>query len=72
METLELRKQIVTKKMELGTLWDQPDVDREKVEKLSAELADLQAELEKKQDKYLLQCRKEFGDKGWACPGGWR
>lgn len=70
METLELRKQIVTKKMELSTLWDQPEVDEEKVKKLSTELADLQAELEKKQDKYLLQCRKEFGDKGWACPGG--
>ncbi|MHC4354168.1 MAG: periplasmic heavy metal sensor [Planctomycetota bacterium] len=71
METLELRKQLVTKQMELETLWDQPDVDQKKVEKLSDEVAELQAELGKKHDKYLLQCRKDFGDKGWRCPGGW-
>jgi Spy/CpxP family protein refolding chaperone len=71
METLELRKQLVTKQMELETLWDQPDVDQKKVEKLSDEVAELQAELGKKHDKYLLQCRKDFGDKGWNCPGGW-
>jgi len=70
-ETLELRKQLVTKQMELETLWAQPDVDHNKVEKLSDEVAGLQAELGKKHDKYLLQCRKEFGDKGWSCPGGW-
>ncbi len=70
METLELRKQLATKQMELETLWDQPDVNQERIEKLSAEVAELKAELEKKQDKYLLQCRKQFGDKGWACPGG--
>lgn len=69
METLELRKQLATKQMELETLWDQPDVNQERIEKLSAEVAELKAELEKKQDKYLLQCRKQFGDKGWACPG---
>ena len=72
METLELRKELATKQMELETLWDQPDVEQERVQKLSDEVAELQAELQKKQDKYLLQCRKKFGDKGWACPGGWR
>lgn len=71
METLELRKQFAAKQMELETLWNQPDVDQQKVEKLSEEVADLQAELKKKRDKYLLKCRKQFGDYGWACPGGW-
>jgi Spy/CpxP family protein refolding chaperone len=70
-ETLELRKQLVTKQMELETLWSQTDVDQKKVEKLSDEVAQLQAELGKKRDRFLLQCRKEFGDRGWACPGGW-
>jgi Spy/CpxP family protein refolding chaperone len=70
-ETLELRKQLVTKQMELETLWAQPDVDRPKAEKLSEEIADLQAQLSKKRDKCLVQCRKHFGDLGWTCPGGW-
>jgi Spy/CpxP family protein refolding chaperone len=70
-ETLELRKQLVTSQMEIETLWSQPDVDRTRIEKLSGEIADLQAKLWKKRDKYLLQCRKEFGDLGWSCPGGW-
>lgn len=72
METLEIRKQLAAKHMELETLWAQPNVDPTKVEKLSNEVAELGAELGKKRDKYLLQCRKEFGDQGWACPGGWR
>lgn len=72
METLELRQQLATKQIELDTLWAQPDVDKEKVEKLSGEVAQLQAELAKKHDKYLLRCREEFGDQGWSCPGrGW-
>jgi Spy/CpxP family protein refolding chaperone len=71
METLDLRKQLVTKQLELETMWDQPDVDQKKIEKLSDEVGDLQAELGKKHDKYLLKCRKDFGDKGWSCPGGW-
>jgi Spy/CpxP family protein refolding chaperone len=71
-DTLELRKQLVTTQMELETLWAQSDVHPEKVEKLYSEVAQLQPALGKKRDKYLLQCRKEFGDQGWACPGGWR
>jgi zinc resistance-associated protein len=71
-DTLELRKQLAAKRVELETLWDQPDVDEARIEKLSAEVADLQAELSRKHDKYLMSCHKEFGDKGWACPGmGW-
>lgn len=72
METLEIRKQLAAKHMELETLWAQPNVDSIKVEKLSNEVAELEAELGKKRDKHLLRCRKEFGDQGWACPGGWR
>jgi Spy/CpxP family protein refolding chaperone len=72
METLEIRKQLAVKQMELETLWAQPNVDPTKVEKLSREVAELEAELAKKRDKHLLQCRKEFGNQGWACPGGWR
>ena len=26
--------------------------------------------MEQKHDQYLTQCRQEFGDRGWACPGG--
>ena len=70
-ETLELRKQLVTKQMELETLWAQPDVDQKKVEKLSNEVADLQSQLWKKRDQYLMQCRQGFADHEWACPGGW-
>lgn len=69
-DTLEIRKQLVSKQLELETYWDQPDVDQAKIEKLSDEIAELQAELAKKYDSYLLQCRKQFGDRGWACPGG--
>jgi len=70
MDTLELRKQLAAKQMELETLWAQPNVDTARVEKLSKEVADLEAKLWKKRDKYLLQCRQQFGDQGWACPGG--
>jgi len=72
MDTLKLRKELVAKQTEIQTLWAQPNVDRTKVQKLSNEVAELQAELLKKRDKYLLQCRQEFGDQGWQCPGkGW-
>ena len=72
METLELRKQLASKQMELETLWAQPDVEKARVEKLSEELAALEGELAKKRSKYLLQCRHKFGNKGWACPSsGW-
>ena len=70
METLETRKQLATKQIELDTLWSQPNVDSNKVEKLSGEVAELEAELAKKRDKYLVQCRTQFGNQGWSCPGG--
>ncbi len=69
MDTLELRKKLATKRIEVKTLWAQPNVDRARIEKLSDEIAELYAELSKKRDKYLLKCRHEFGDQGWRCPG---
>jgi Spy/CpxP family protein refolding chaperone len=70
METLELRRQLASKRVELETLWAQPDVDKAKIEKLSEEIGKLESELAKERSKYLMQCRHKFGDKGWACPGG--
>jgi Spy/CpxP family protein refolding chaperone len=68
-ETMEIRKQLATRQIELETLWAQPEVDEARIEKLSEEVADLKAQLWKKHDKYVLQCRQEFGDRGWECPG---
>ena len=70
-DTLELRKQLATKQIELETLWAQPDVDRKKVQKLSDEVGELRRQLWKKRDQHLIQCRQQFGDQDWACPGGW-
>ena len=69
-DTLELRKQLTAKQMELQTLWAQPNIDQAALEKLSNEVAELRAQLWKKRDQYLMQCRKELGDQGWCCPGG--
>jgi hypothetical protein len=72
LETMEIRKHLGTRQIELETLWAQPEVDQTRIEKLSEEVANFKAELWKKHDKYVLQCRKEFGDRGWECPGhGW-
>jgi Spy/CpxP family protein refolding chaperone len=70
MDTLELRKQLAAKRIELRTLWVQPNVDDKKVEQLADGITDLKAALMKKRDKYLLECRRELGDHGWCCPGG--
>jgi Spy/CpxP family protein refolding chaperone len=70
-DTLELRKQLATKRIELETLWAQPDVDCKKVEKLANEVADLRAQLSKKRDQYLIQCRQQFKDQDWVCPTVW-
>lgn len=68
-DTLALRQQVVSKQLELEMLWHQPQMDDEKIQKISGELADLETQLKKKHDQYLLKCRKEFGDQTWACPG---
>jgi Spy/CpxP family protein refolding chaperone len=67
-ESLPLRQQIVNKQMELQTLWEDESPDRPKIKELSDEIADLQAQLMKKRNDFLIQCREKFGDKGWACP----
>jgi Spy/CpxP family protein refolding chaperone len=70
METMETRKQIAVKRIELEALWAQPDFDRAKIEKLSNELSELYAKRMKACDNYELKARKEFGQLGWACPIG--
>jgi hypothetical protein len=70
MESMETRKQIAVKRIELETLWAQPDFDRERVEKLSSELSDLHKEQMKACDRYVIKAREEFGKLGWACPLG--
>ncbi len=68
-DTLSLRQQMASKKLTLEMLWHQPQVDEEEIGKISSELADLETQLKKKHDQYLLQCRKAFGNQEWACPG---
>jgi hypothetical protein len=68
-EALETRQQLAVRQLELKSLWMQPEVDEERVEKLSNEVADLKAQLWKMHDKYVMKCRKDFGAKGWECPG---
>ena len=69
-ETLSLRQELGAKQMELETLWDQQDPDPEKVKALSKRIAEIRSQLDQKHDDYLMQCRQEFGDLGWSCPGG--
>ncbi len=70
MDTMELRKKLAANRIELKTLWAQPEVNQTRIEKLSDEIAKLSAELSKKRDKHLMRCRKELGDLDWDCPGG--
>ena len=71
MDTMDLRMKLAAKRVELRTLWAQPEMDKDRINKLSDEVAMLQAELLKKRNQHLLQCRQKFGDQGWDCPGGW-
>jgi hypothetical protein len=57
--------------MELTTLWAQPVFESVRVEKLSDEVAQLQAELAKKRGQHLIKCRQQFGGENWTCPGIW-
>ena len=68
--TLPLRQQFAAKRLELQTAWAQPKVDDAKIEKLCGEMAELYTRRMKKRTQYLLECRREFGDLGWVCPGG--
>lgn len=69
-DTLKLRQELAAKRIELQSLWSQPKPDQARVRQLSNEVAEMQAKLAKQRDQYLQQCREQFGDKGWACPGG--
>ena len=69
--TLDLRKNLAAKRVELRTLWAQPDIDKDRIDKLSDEVAELRAKLSKKRSQHLLQCRQKFGGQDWDCPGGW-
>ena len=68
METLDLRQKLVGNQIALDTLWAQPEVDKDRIQKLADETADLWADLEKKRNRYLTDCRLQFGDLGWSCP----
>ena len=69
-DTLVLRQQLTAKQLELEMLWHQPDLNEERIGKLSGEVAELETQLLKKRNAYLIECRKDFGGQGWACPGG--
>lgn len=69
-DTLPMRQELSSKRMELETLWDQPNPDPEKVKALSDRINELRLNLQQKHDEYLMSCRRQFGDRGWACPGG--
>jgi Spy/CpxP family protein refolding chaperone len=71
-EILPLRQELSAKQMELETLWDQKNPDTAKIKPLSDRITELRFKLDQKYDGYLTQCRQEFGDRGWACPGGGR
>lgn len=68
-ETLPLRQKLVTKQMEIQTLWQAENPDSKKIKDLSDEVSDLQAQLLKKRNDFLIQSRNKFGDQGWSCPG---
>jgi Spy/CpxP family protein refolding chaperone len=69
--TLDLRKQLILKQMELSTLWAQPTIDSEKATKLSHDVATLQAEMIRKRAQHLITCRDQLGGEHWTCPGIW-
>jgi hypothetical protein len=71
-DTLPLRQELSAKEMEMETLWDQRNPDPEKMKELSGRVSELRSQLDQKHDDYLVQCRQQFGDRGWACPGGGR
>ena len=52
-ETLELRQQLASKRIELTTLAAQPDADQAKIKALSNEVVDLQGQLAKKRIEYF-------------------
>jgi len=70
-DTLQLRQEISSKQMELHTLWQEENPDQGKLKNLSNEVADLESQLLKKRNEFLIQSRGKFGDQAWSCPGGY-
>jgi Spy/CpxP family protein refolding chaperone len=68
-DTLQLRQKLINKQMELSILWQEENPDTDKTKNLSDEISDLQSQLLKKSNEFLIQCREKFGDQGWSCPG---
>ena len=69
-DTLPLRQTFAQKRLDLQTVWAQPEVDSAKIDKLCDEMSELYVKRMKKRKDYLLKCRKVFGDLGWTCPSG--
>ena len=71
MDTMDLRMKLAAKRIELRTLWTQSEMDKNRIQKLSNEISELQIQLLKMRNQHLLQCRQKFGGQDWDCPGGW-
>lgn len=69
LETLELRKAMAVKRVELSTLWAQPKPDQAKIQALSDQMADLGAALAKKRNAYQAANPGVFGP-GFGNRGG--
>ncbi|MDY0213200.1 MAG: periplasmic heavy metal sensor [Desulfuromonadaceae bacterium] len=69
-DTLPLRQELSAKQLEMEVLWDQEHPDPDKTRALSDRITELRSILDQKHDAHLIQCRLEFGDRGWVCPGG--
>jgi len=70
-DTLQLRQKLSSTQMELHTLWQEENPDQGKLKNLSNEVADLESQLLKKRNEFLIQSRTKFGDQTWSCPGGY-
>lgn len=68
-DTLQLRQSLATKRVELRTLYAQPDADQAKIKALNNELIDLRAQLAKKANDAGLPL-KGFARGSQRGPGG--
>ena len=70
-DTLPMRQELGSKRMELETLWEQPNPDPDKVKALSGRINELHTNLQQKQDAYLMECRKTVWKPRLGLPGQW-
>ncbi len=71
-DTQDLRNQIAQKRVELSTLWAQPNPDQARVTALNNQLVDLRAQLLKKRNQYLANFAGSGFGPGFGpgfCPG---